>query len=72
MTTLRTLKKLLFGETLLMPLGIAATLAAGELVRRVAPHLWSRAGGLLMLGAVLALLAAAVGSAARRSRFRVP
>ena len=57
---MKTLKKLVLGETWLLPLGIAAVLAAGGLiVRPLAPALWHDAGGFLLLAGILAVLLAA-------------
>jgi hypothetical protein len=66
MTTLRTLKKLLFGETWLVPLGVAAALAVTALVLRefggkTAAHL----GGFVLLAGVIAVLLVSVGRSAR-------
>ena len=67
MTTLRTLKQLLLGETWLLPLGIAAVVAtAALLVRPVAAGAWRHGGGFVLLAGVLAVLLASVASATRR------
>jgi hypothetical protein len=59
MTTLRALKKLLLGETWLLPLGIAAAVAVtGLLVRGGAAS--ARLGGFVLLLGVLAVLALSV------------
>jgi hypothetical protein len=60
MTVLRGLRLLVLGETWTLPLGVAAVLAAGALVRHAAPHAWHAAGGFLLLAGVLAVLAAAI------------
>ena len=60
MTTLRTLRKLILGETLVLPCGIAATLAAALLVREVAGEHWHRLGGFVLLGGVLVVLVVGV------------
>jgi membrane protein implicated in regulation of membrane protease activity len=66
-SVLRDLRKLVLGETWVLPLGVAALLVAGLVLRAVAPDLWEDAGGFLLLGGVVALLAAAsAGSATRR------
>ena len=65
MSTLRTLKKLLLGETWLLPLGIAAVVAAGVLVRPLAAHAWEHLGGFMLLTGVLAVLLASVARTAR-------
>jgi hypothetical protein len=57
---MRTLKKLVLGETWVLPLGIAVVLAVGGLiVRPLAPAFWHDAGGFLLLAGVLAVLLAA-------------
>ena len=56
MSTLRTLKKLLVGETWLLPLGIAALLGAGALLRLTDAPAWHDAGGPLLLVGVVTLL----------------
>ena len=66
MTTLRTLRKLLLGETWVLPLGVAATLAGGAIVRSLAPDAWSRAGGLALAAAVLVVLYVSVARSASR------
>jgi hypothetical protein len=67
MTTLRTLKKLLLGETWVLPLGVAAILAGGAIVRSIAPDAWSAVGGLLLAAAALLVLCLAVARSAARS-----
>ena len=67
MSVLRELRKLVLGETWVLPLGVAGLLAAALLLRAVAPDLWEDAGGFLLLGGVVGLLAAvSAGSAAKR------
>jgi hypothetical protein len=66
MNTLRTLKRLVLGETWLLPLGIAAVVAAAELVLRpLAADAWQHVGGFILLAAVLALLLTSVARGAR-------
>ena len=70
MTTLRTLKKLLLGETWLLPLGIAAAVAlTGLLVRGgAASH---RLGGFgLLIGVVVVLVLSVARSARPQTRTR--
>jgi hypothetical protein len=65
-STLRTLKKLILGETWLLPLGIAVVVATGALVvRPLAASAWHRAGGLILLAGVLGVLAISVARGAR-------
>jgi hypothetical protein len=68
MTTLRALRTLLLGETWLLPIGIAAVVGAGVLLRPLAPDAWQHLGGFVLLAAVLALLITSVARAARRGR----
>jgi hypothetical protein len=63
MTVLRTLRLLVLGETWTVPLGIAGVLAGGALLHHLAPHAWRDAGGFLLLGGVIAVLAATLGRA---------
>jgi hypothetical protein len=66
MSTLRALKKLILGETWILPLGIAATLAAMALIESLAGDDWPHVGGPLLLAAVVAVLLASVARSARR------
>jgi hypothetical protein len=66
MNTLRTLKRLVLGETWLLPLGIGAVVAAAQLLLRpLAADAWQHAGGFILIAAVLALLLTSVARAAR-------
>lgn len=66
MNTLRTLKKLLFGETWLLPAGIAIVIAAADLViRPAAAGAWPHLGGFLLLAGVLVVLITSVARAGR-------
>jgi hypothetical protein len=60
MTLLRTLRQLILGETWMLPLGVAALVLAGLVVRAVAPDAWEDAGGFLLLVGVIALLGLAL------------
>ena len=61
MSTLRTVKKLLFGETWLLPLGIVALVAVADaVVRPLLRGAWDDLGGFVLLAGVLALLLASV------------
>jgi hypothetical protein len=67
MSTLRTLKKLILGETWILPIGLAITLSAvGLLLRSVADGEWPHLGGFLLLAGVLAVLLASVNRSARK------
>jgi hypothetical protein len=66
MSTLRALKKLLFGETWLLPAGIALVVAAcALLIRPLNADLWQHDGGFILLAGVVAVLVAAVSRTAR-------
>jgi hypothetical protein len=66
MRTLRTLRKLLLGETWLLPLGIAVVLIAGGLlIRPLAPRAWPHIGGFVLLAGVLAVLLTSTARSAR-------
>ena len=66
MTTLRTLKKLVLGETWTLPIGVAAALAAAAMLRRLAPDAWAHVGGLALAVGVLVVLHVGVARSARR------
>jgi hypothetical protein len=67
MRTLRTIKKLVLGETWLLPLGIAAVVAAaGLLVEPLAPHAWKHLGGFALLAGVLVVLLTSIARGGRR------
>jgi uncharacterized membrane protein len=69
MTTLRTLRKLVLGETWVLPLGIAAVVLVTALaVRPLLGDAWDRAGGFVLLGGVAAVLVASVVLSARPRR----
>jgi hypothetical protein len=64
---MRTLKKLVLGETWWLPLGIAVVLAVGGLaLRPLVPTLWHDAGGFLLLAGVLGVLLSSVARTATR------
>jgi len=56
----RTLRKLILGETWFLPLGIALLIALAALASVVAETAWHDAGGPVLLVAVLVLLVASV------------
>jgi hypothetical protein len=66
MSTLRAIKKLVLGETWILPAGVAAVLVAGAVLKSAAPDAWSDAGAALLAGGVLAVLLASVMVSARR------
>jgi len=57
---MRTLRKLLLGETWFLPAGIAIVVLLGALVEALAPGAWTDLGGPALLLAVLVVLAASV------------
>jgi hypothetical protein len=67
MTTLRALKKLLLGETWLLPLGVAAAVAVTRLLVRGGAAS-ARLGGFVLLLGVLAVLLLSVARSARPKR----
>jgi len=62
MNGLRTLKKLLFGETWLLPVGLAVALAATLLVRHLIGAGWHDFGGFVLLACVAGVLLASVAA----------
>lgn len=62
---MRSLRKLIFGETWLLPVGLALVLAAALLVRRLASDEWSRYGGFVLLAGVIVVVLVSVGRSAR-------
>ncbi len=69
MSTLRALKKLVLGETWLLPIGIGAVVAtAGLLAHPVIGDAWEHVGGFIVLAGVVAVLALSVARSARRPR----
>ena len=68
MTLIRTLRKLVLGETWVLPIGVALAVGAAGVLRALAgDHGWWRDGGGFVLLALVALaLLAAVGRPRRR------
>jgi hypothetical protein len=66
MSLLRTLKKLLLGETWLLPVGLAVTIGASVLIRHVLGDGWHHLGGFVLLAGVTAALLASVVVSSRR------
>lgn len=60
MSVLRTLRKLVLGETWALPLGVLAILLVGGLLETVAPSVWAAAGVAVLPLGVLAVLALAL------------
>lgn len=65
MTTLRTLKKLVLGETWVVPLGVLALLLASALIHHFAGHAWTELGGLALAPGVLIVFCLSVSRTAR-------
>ena len=65
MTVIRTLKKLLFGETWLLPGSLAAAFALTLLLRHLLEGRWDHAGGFVLLAAVIVSLMVSVQRSAR-------
>jgi hypothetical protein len=63
---MRELRKLVFGETVALPVGVALLLAAGLALRDLAPSWWPDVGGFILLALAVAVLAAALAPAHRR------
>jgi hypothetical protein len=66
MRTLHTVKKLVLGETWILPIGLALTLAAAGVLRRLGAGDWPHLAGFIMLAGVLMILLASVSQSARR------
>ena len=61
MSTLHTLKKLVLGETWLLPLGVAVVVGGSDLiVRPLVGAEWHHLGGLIILAGIVALLLVSV------------
>ena len=69
MTLLRTLRKLVLGETWVLPIGVALSMAAAVVARELAgaDDWFSEAGGWLLLGLLAAAFAVAVLRSGRSS-----
>ena len=66
MTTVRALKKLLLGETWIVPLGILTILLASALINQIASDVWAHLGSAALPAAVLMVLFSSVWHTARR------
>lgn len=66
MSTLRTLKKLVLGETWILPCGVALLLVLSALIRPLAA--WPDFGGPVLLAGVVLILLVSVGRTARGAR----
>lgn len=65
MNLLRVLKKLLLGETWLLPLGVGAAVILSLALRALLGDAWHHAGGFILLAAVTAALMLSVVASAR-------
>jgi hypothetical protein len=64
---IKTLRKLVLGETWTLPIGVAVSVGVAGLLRAVAGDdgWWSEGGGFVLLALILAALLAAVGRPGR-------
>lgn len=67
MSLLRTVRKLVLGETWTLPAGVALAVGAGALVRALSgdAHWWRTAGGAVLVVLLLAALALSLRSSSR-------
>jgi hypothetical protein len=65
MSVLRTLKKLVLGETWLLPAGLALILGGSAVLRSLVGDSWQDFGGFALLGGAATVLVASVVSTAR-------
>jgi hypothetical protein len=63
---MRALRKLVFGETVVLPVGVGLVLAAGLVLREVGGDVWEDAGGFILLALVVVVLTVALAPAHRR------
>jgi hypothetical protein len=63
---MRALRKMVLGETVALPVGVALVLAAGLVLREVGGDWWEDDGGFVLLALVVAVLAVALAPAHRR------
>lgn len=66
MTVLRTLKKLVLGETWLLPLGIGAVVGLSLLLQTALGDGWDHLGGFVILAGVAFVLVLSVSLSARQ------
>jgi hypothetical protein len=67
-SVLRALRLLILGETWTLPAGVLVVLLACAALREAAPDVWDAAGGVLLVGGVVAVLVLAVARGARPPR----
>ena len=63
---MRALRKLVFGETVVLPVGVALVVAFGLVMREVGGDWWEDDGGFVLLVLVVAVLTVALAPAHRR------
>jgi hypothetical protein len=63
---MRALRKLVLGETVALPVGVATVLAVGLVLREVGGDWWEDDGGFVLLALVVAVLLVALAPALRR------
>jgi hypothetical protein len=63
---MRALRKLVFGETVALPAGVALLLGAALALHAIGGSWWPDDGGFVLLALVVAVLAAALAPAHRR------
>ena len=63
---MRALRKLIFGETVALPVGVALVLGAALALHALARAWWPEGGGFVLLALVVAALAVALAPAHRR------
>jgi hypothetical protein len=69
MRILRQLRKMVLGETWLLPLGVAAVVLGGALiVRPLLSGAWEHAGGFVILAGIAVVLLVSVAASARPGR----
>jgi hypothetical protein len=65
MTWLRAARKALFGETWVLPIGVALVIAGAALIEALAPKAFDSLGGPLLAAGVIGVLLIAVAGEAR-------
>lgn len=63
MSWLSTLRKLVLGETWVLPISVAVVIACAFLLRELVPDIWADVGGPLLLLGVVGALVLSVGRA---------
>jgi hypothetical protein len=63
---MRALRKLVLGETVALPVGVAIVVAVGLVLREVGGDWWEDDGGFVLLALVVGVLVASLAPAHRR------